>query len=206
MCKNIAIAIVAVSSLTVLAFQQVSEDAPNIVWPEAKQEAITAKRSSKTVAGINYCLTVIPGDVNHRTQAIISVTNLSDKGVKIPKPTVMPKGGPLGHSNTIEVRGNSGDLLEMTGIHADYVKRPVFDLLPPTPGDFFSYSSQSFCFGLEGRFPDLCQSGQYTIRFRLISDPSEHNEATWKGSVELSVSIDKTGPYRPAPQHRGRSE
>jgi hypothetical protein len=172
---------------------------------EATQETISAKRSSKTVDGVNYCLTVIPGDVNHRTQAIISVNNLSHYGgVKIPKPVVMPLSGSLGHKNTIEVRNNNGDLLRMTGLHADYAKRPVFDLLSPGPGPFSAHSSQSFCFELEGKFPELCQPGQYTITFGLVSNPSEYNEATWKGSVELSVSVDKGGPYEFTPQHRGR--
>jgi hypothetical protein len=208
MSKNIAIAIaiVAVSSLTVLAFQQVAGESSVTVSSEATNEDITAKRSSKTVDGINYCLTVIPGNVTHKTQAIISITNLSyDEGVKIPKPIVMPLAGSLGHKNTIEVRDKNGNLLRMTGIHADYVKRPVFDLMQPAVGPFFAHSSKSFCFELEGKFPELSQPGQYIINFGLISKPSEYNRATWKGSVDLSVSIDKPGPYYMfTPQHRGR--
>ena len=99
MSKNIAIAvaIVAVLSLTALAFQQVAGQSPDTVSSEATKEDITAKRTSKTVAGVRYCLTVIPGDVNQRTQAIISMANLSYvDGVKITKPMVMPMAGSLG--------------------------------------------------------------------------------------------------------------
>ena len=165
--------------------------------PEAKLEDITAKRTSKVQDGINFCLTVIPGDKNQQTFAIVTITNLTNERVVVPTPLVMPLAGTLGHKNTIHIRKKNGDLLSMSGIHGDYLERPVTSLR--VPPNTYNLHSRSWCFELENNFPELGQPGQYIVDFRMISKPSQYNKATWEGTVDLSVSINKGGPYKIEP-------
>jgi hypothetical protein len=161
--------------------------------PQTKQENITAKRASKTQDGINFCFTVIPGDKTQKTFAIVTITNTSDKEVVVPTPQVMPLAGTLGYKNTIHIRSEKGDLLNMTGVHGDYLERPTTTLrAPPSILDLYS---RSWLFELETNFPDLREQGVYIVDFRLISEEGPHNKSTWKGTVDLSVSINKGGPY-----------
>ncbi|MBN1361983.1 MAG: hypothetical protein JW993_15415 [Sedimentisphaerales bacterium] len=160
-------------------------------------QEIQAKRASRTVDGLDFCLTVVPGDEQHKTVAVVTIANLGEDPISFPTPLVMPLSGQIGYKNTIEIRNRDSRTLEMTGLHGDYVQRPVTRLLQSSR---LTRNSQSWCFELENTFPELRRAGQYTIDFCLISEPSEHNKATWKGTVRLAVSIDKDGPYRLQPQ------
>lgn len=185
--------ITTISFLSTLLIFQNPVNSEEKAEPQTKQENITAKRASKIQDGINFCLTVIPGDKTQKTIAIVSMTNMTDKEVIVPTPKVMPLSGTIGHTNTIEIRKEARDKLSMTGLHADFLERPTTTLrVHPSILDLYS---RSWLFELETNFPDLGEQGEYIIDFRLTSKPSKYNKATWEGTVDLSVSINKGGPY-----------
>ncbi len=117
--------ITTISFLSALLIFQNSVNSQEKSESKAKQESITAKRASKTQGGINFCLTVIPGDKTQKTFAIVTITNTSDKEVVVPTPQVMPLAGTLGYKNTIQIRKRNDELLDITGIHMDSFERPV---------------------------------------------------------------------------------
>ncbi len=166
-----------------------------------KIQDIKARRASKTQDGINFCLTVIPGDQTQKTIALMSITNMSDKKEIVPIPLVMPLAGTLGYKNTIQIKNEKGELLKMTGLHLDGFEKPTFPLnVSPSNSREMNLHSKTWCFELEDNFPDLAEPGNYTIEFRLISEESSYNKSTWKGTADLSVSINKSGPYKIEPQ------
>ena len=145
------------------------------------------KKTSKTVNGIKFSLEIKPGSGYKKTQAIVTFTNKSKKELVVPKPFVMPGTGGLGGENTIQIKNSDDKILEMTGIHSDFISRPVVSLAA-FPA---SSNSETWTFELENCFPELTKPGKYKIEFKLISNSSEFNNAAWEGTVDLFVTINK---------------
>ena len=137
------------------------------------------KKASKTVNGIKFSVKIEPGSGHKKTRAIVTFTNKSKKELVVPQPDVMPGAGGLGWKNTIQIQNSDGKILEMTGIHSDYFGRPVVS------------NSETWTIELENCFPELTKPGKYKIEFKLISNSSEFNNATWEGTVDLFVTINK---------------
>ncbi len=123
------------------------------------------------------------------------MTNVSDEDVVIASPEIDPLSGTIGYKNTIQIRNNKGELLDMVGAHVDYVKRPMLLL---KHSKILGLNFRSWFFALENYFPDLVEAGEYTIEFRLISPKTmAYDHAPWSGGmVDLVVSINKSGPYK----------
>ena len=159
---------------------------------------ISAQRDSKTQDGVNFCLTVIPGDIIHKTFALVTITNMTDKNIVIPTPDVMPLAGTIGYKNTIEITDKNGDKLDMSGMHADYGARPRTTL--NAFNERYTLHSKSWLFELEDNFPALSEPGEYTIHFCLLSALLDQLDDSWKGQVDLSVTITKEYPYKIEPK------
>ncbi len=144
-------------------------------WARDKRSGMTGPSvegnwSDKT---IDFRLRIFGGTAAVPFVGEIMIKNKTDKSISVPSPMVMPLCGDT-DTNNIRVADPQGQSLDMTGIHADYVSRPMTEI----PAE----SSKVWRFQLEKWFPEIVAPGNYQIEPWYFSD-----DDSWTGRVKMKA-------------------